>query len=223
MKKHILRAATLVSIVILTSCTSPDISGLSADNDGHLITVVTIGTQKWSQKNLDVSKYRNGDVIPEVTDPTAWAALTTGAWCYYANDPANGLIYGRLYNWYAVNDPRGLASVGWHVANETDWTALITNLGGDALAGGKMKEMGTTHWTSPNAAADNSSGFTGLPGGYNKEIGQFNDLGVSGYFWSSTEHDPTNAWTHSLGNMDGIAYISFSNKGAGYSVRCVKD
>lgn len=203
-----------------------DFSGLATaniDNDGHVFPTVTIGTQKWAQKNLDVSKYRNGDIIPEVTDPTAWAGLSTGAWCYYQNDSANGIIYGRLYNWYAVTDPRGLASQGWHVATDTDWTTLTNYLGGDAVAGGKMKETGTTHWISPNNAADNSKGFTGIPGGYYKESGGFYDIGISSYWWSSTENNPTTAWNRSLNNSDGIAYKSFSNKNAGFSVRCVKD
>ena len=184
---------------------------------------IVIGTQTWSQKNLDVSKYRNGDVIPQVTDLTAWASLTTGAWCYYQNDSANGILYGRLYNWYAVNDPRGLASVGWHVATDADWTTLTNYLGGDAVAGGKMKETGTTHWTSPNNTANNSSAFTGLPGGIHKESGDFNNMGLNSYWWSSTEQDPTTAWVRSLNNSDGIAYKSFGNKKAGFSVRCVKD
>src|ERR1035437_4904310 len=130
------------------------------------IPSVTICTQSWMLKNLDVSTYRNGDLIPEVTDGSAWSALTAGAWCWYNNDSAtNASTYGKLYNWYAVNDPRGLAPTGWHVPSDAEWTTLSTCLGGNAVAGGAMKETGTTHWTSPNTGATNSSGFTGLPGG----------------------------------------------------------
>jgi uncharacterized protein (TIGR02145 family) len=100
------------------------------------------------QSNLNVSHYRNGDVIPQVTDPTAWSSLTTGAWCYYNNDTANGTVYGKLYNWYAVNDPRGLSPQGWHVPTDAEWTNLTSCLGGESLAGGKMKA--TTLWDSPN-------------------------------------------------------------------------
>ena len=231
MKKLLLNIGLPIGLLIIAvfsigpGCTSN--AGLdqlsNLDNDGHVFTTVDIGTQKWMQKNLDVSKYRNGDVIPQVTDPTAWAGLTTGAWCYYQNDSANGIIYGRMYNWYAVTDSRGIAPAGWHVATDADWTTLITYLGGDALAGGKMKETGTTHWTSPNTAADNSSAFTALPGGYFKENGAFYDIGLSSYWWCATEQDPTTAWDRSLSNSDGIAYKSFGNKKAGFSVRCVKD
>src|SRR5690606_33259564 len=118
------------------------------------------------------------DVIPQVTDPTIWGNLTTGAWCYYNNDPANEIIYGKLYNWYAVNDPRGLAPVGWHIPSDSEWTILTDYLGGFEVAGGKMKETGTTHWANPNIGADNSSGFTGLPGGYRAyNSAEFNTIG----------------------------------------------
>src|SRR5436190_23369500 len=134
---------------------------------------VTICDQVWMIKNLDVSTYRNGDPIPEVTDPSQWAGLTTGAWCYYENNSANGTIYGKLYNWYAVNDPRGLAPLGWHVPSDEELTTLTSCLGGVFVAGGTMKETGTTHWLAPNTEATNSSGWTGLPGGYRNEFGSF--------------------------------------------------
>ena len=132
--------------------------------DENCIPTVTICDQVWMAKNLDVTTYRNGDVISQVTDPTAWNALTTGAWCYYNNDPANGTIYGKLYNWYAVNDPRGLAPTGWHIPTEGELIALSDCLGGQEVAGGKLKETGTAHWLSPNIAT-NETGFTALPGG----------------------------------------------------------
>ncbi|HRH49371.1 MAG TPA: fibrobacter succinogenes major paralogous domain-containing protein [Panacibacter sp.] len=183
---------------------------------------IGIGTQVWMTKNLDVSHYRNGDPIPQVTDPIAWAALTTGAWCYY---PAAGAIYGKLYNWYAVNDPRGLAPAGWHVPSDAEWTTLTTFLGGEAVAGGKMKETGTTHWTSPNYGATNSSGFTGLPGGFCYIDGTFNQLRYWGFWWSSTENYYINfadirSLTSNYGNFPGGGYY---NKHYGLSVRCVKN
>ncbi len=123
---------------------------------------VTIGTQIWSTKNLDVARYRNGDPIPQVTNPTQWASTRTGAWCWYNNDSATyASTYGRLYNWYALNDPRGLAPQGWHVPTDEEWTILTDYLGGLSLSGGKMKS--TTGWNAPNTGATNSSGFTGLP------------------------------------------------------------
>ena len=107
---------------------------------------VTIGTQTWTSKNLDISTYRNGEVIPEVQDSAAWANLTTGAWCYYENSTAKGTIYGKLYNWYAVNDPRGLAPKGYHIPSDAEWTILTDYLGGDSIAGKQMKS--TSGWFS---------------------------------------------------------------------------
>jgi uncharacterized protein (TIGR02145 family) len=114
---------------------------------------------------LNVTKYRNGDLIPQVTDATQWTALTTGAWCYYNNDPAMAAIYGKLYNWDALIDGRGIAPKGYHIPTDTDWAILTTCLGGDSIAGSTMKETGNTHWANGNTDATNSRGFTGLPGG----------------------------------------------------------
>ena len=187
------------------------------------LPTIVIGTQQWMEKNLDVLTYRNGDIIPQVTDPTAWAALTTGAWCYYNNDVANGAIYGKLYNWYAVNDPRGLAPTGWHVPTDDEWTTLSTTLGGDAVAGGKMKVAGTTRWTTPNTGATNESGFAGLPGGARNNGGTFNSVGSGGYWWSSTEDGTASAWGRNLGYGSGTIIRSSSLKKFGFSVRCLRD
>ena len=156
---------------------------------------VTIGTQIWSSTNLDVTTYRDGTPIPQVTDPTQWASLTTGAWCYYGNSTANGTTYGKLYNWYAVagihdTDPstpnKTLAPQGWHVPSDAEWSTLTDFLGGESVAGGKMKSTGTSLWQSPNTVATNESGFTGLPGGARSFIGDF-DIGDFGFWWSSSE------------------------------------
>ena len=191
---------------------------------GPCVSTVTICNQVWMPKNLDVDHYRNGDPIPQVTDPAAWAALTTGAWCYYLNDPTNGAIYGKLYNWYAVNDPRGLAPTGWHIPTNAEWTTLVYCLGGVLVAGGKMKETGTTHWLSPNTGADNSSGFAALPGGFRGFNGSlFNLIGSFGFWWSSTELNTTNAWHCFLFYNDASVTSLAARKSDGYSVRCVKD
>ena len=157
-------------------------------------------------KNLDVDRYRNGDPIPKVTDPTAWVALTTGAYCYYNNDSATyAATYGKLYNWYAVNDPRGLAPAGWHIPSDAEWATIETCLGGASVAGGEMKETGTIHWQSPNTGATNSSGFTGLPGGYRNYDVVFSDVGYLrllvefyGVQWSRSLGPPTEVrrWRH---------------------------
>ena len=123
---------TTNGVEIKTSLGWISLSASSAD----ALPTIEIGTQKWMSKNLDVAFYRNGDVIPQVTDPTAWAALLTGAWCYYNNDSTQGNKYGKLYNWYAVNDPRSLAPQGWHVPSDAEWTILETTLGGSPVAGG---------------------------------------------------------------------------------------
>ena len=184
---------------------------------------VKIGKQVWTKYNLNVSTYRNGDMIPEVKDPTEWAQLNTGAWCYYNNDPENGEIYGKLYNWYAVNDPRGLAPAGYHVPLDNELSRLITYLGGENIAGGKLKEEGTLHWDSPNISATNSTGFTGIPGGYRNVIGTFKNIGYNGYWWSSSEYITANAWYRFLYYYNGSANRINLSKTNGFSVRCIKD
>jgi uncharacterized protein (TIGR02145 family) len=185
-------------------------------------------TENWAFENFDGTTFRNGDSIPEVTDPVAWAALTTPAWCYYGDDPLNGQIYGKLYNWYAVNDPRGLAPIGWRVPTDDDWTALTTCLGGRPVAGGKMKTTGTIQdntglWQSPNTGATNESGFNGLPGGSRSNDGTFSDIGNVGLWWSSTEIFTNNAWYRRLSYNSGLVGSNIIFKPYGFSVRLIKD
>ncbi|WP_395655408.1 FISUMP domain-containing protein [Flavobacterium sp.] len=194
---------------------------------------VTIGTQVWQSTDLDVTTYRDGTPIPEVTDPSAWANLTTGAWCYYNNDPANGAIYGKLYNWYAVagihdNDPNTsnkiLAPEGWHVPNDSEWTTLTTFLGGESVAGGKMKATGISLWQSPNTGATNESGFTGVPGDYRNTNGAFgNNIGPYVTWWSSSQNTIATAWVRFLYFASGNAYRNTYSMQRGYSVRCLRD
>lgn len=184
---------------------------------------VLIGAQYWMTHNLDVSTYRNGVPIPYVSDTTIWGGLTYGAWCYYNNDPANGEIYGKLYNWYAVNDLRGLAPTGWHVPSRTEWLILISNLDGPTAAGGRMKLADTTIWTSLNTGADNSSGFVGLPGGRRFSDGSFNYVGSEGHWWSTQGDGVPFAWYLSLyDNSTGVSMESNFKK-SGFSVRCLRD
>jgi uncharacterized protein (TIGR02145 family) len=197
---------------------------------------VTIGTQVWQSTDLDVTTYRDGTPIPQVTDSTAWANLTTGAWCYYNNDPANGAIYGKLYNWYAVAgiydaaslaNPslrKQLAPLGWHVPSDEEWTTLTTFLGGSTLAGGKMKSTGTSLWQSPNTGATNESGFTGVPGDYRNTNGAFgNNIGPYVTWWSSSQNTITTAWVRFLYFASGNAYRNAYSMLRGYSVRCLRD
>ena len=211
------------------------------DTPGECQTISStkICNQTWMVKNLDTDHYRNGDPIPQVTDPAAWAGLTTGAWCYYLNDPANGATYGKLYNWYAVNDPRGLAPSGWHIPTNDEWLTLVGCLGGEDIAGGKLKEIGTTHWLEPNTGATNETGFTALPANLRQPTGDFSPLftpflylGVGAHWWTTTEAEAEFIGIENKIWALNVAVYYFSNsfqheiynyKTTGFSVRCVKD
>lgn len=198
------------------------------DIDGNVYSTITINSQTWMQKNLNVNHYKNGDVIPQVINGNLWANLTTGAWCYYENNTANGPIYGKLYNWYAVTDPRGLAPNGWHIPSDNEWTMLTNYLGGELVAGGKMKETGFAHWLDPNTGATNTSGFTGIPIGCRWwQGGIFTSYGNSNStWWSSTQYDAENAWQRGLNFSTVVVYRDNSHifkKTMGLSVRCVKN
>ncbi len=183
--------------------------------------IIVIGTQTWAEANLNVSTFRNGDTIPQARTNEEWkVAGETGkpAWCYYNNDPKNGPKYGKLYNWYAVNDPRGLAPDGWSVPGEADWAKLIYYLGGPGVAGDKMKS--TTGW-SEDYNGHNQSGFNGLPGGYRDDIGSFYKIGNVATWWSSTESKANKAIDFYLSRTSS-ADRSISQKQLGESVRCIR-
>jgi uncharacterized protein (TIGR02145 family) len=196
----------------------------------HDCWCVKIGTQVWMTENLKVTNYRNGDAIPNVTNDILWKNHTTGALSWYNNDPTvYKTIYGALYNWYAVSDIRCLAPAGWHIPTDTEWTILTDFLGGESKAGGKMKEKGTAHWLSPNTGADNSSGFSALPGGFRDYSGPFVCIGLNGFWWSATEFNTESARIRSLYNTSAVAcresdfLPAMGYKLFGYSVRCVLD
>jgi uncharacterized protein (TIGR02145 family) len=213
------------------------------DIDGNTYQSVSNCGLTFTKQNLNVSKYSDGTPIPQVTDPTQWANLTTGAWCYYNNNPANGAVYGKLYNWYAaagIYDAASLANpalrkklapAGWHVPTDSEWSNLINCLDPNAnggstfpnIAGGKMKSTGTSLWSSPNTAATNESGFSGLPAGYRIYNGTFNNIGSLGLWWSSSESSTASAWARSLLYDFGGAYRDFSSKNYGFSLRCLRD
>jgi uncharacterized protein (TIGR02145 family) len=185
-----------------------------------------IGTQRWMTRNLEVTHYRNGDLIPEVQDQTTWNNLTTGAWCYYNNDPALGAIYGKLYNWYAVNDARGLAPQGWHIPSVFSEVQTLSNfLGGATVAGGKLKATGTTYWNSPNTGATNSSRFNALGSGFRGTDGTFTGINSFTRFWSSSPNaDGVNAFAYSIIASSILFGIGISTtRRSGYSVRVIKD
>ena len=195
-----------------------------SDIDGNVYQTIKIGNQIWMAENLKVSHYRNGDAIPNVTDDTDWSNLTTGAYSEYDNNSANVDTYGRLYNWYAVDDSRNIAPAGWHVPTDNEWQTLVDYLGGNSVAGGKMKETGTEHWNSPNTGATNESGFTALPGGnHDYDSGNYIEMGDYAYFWSATDGDSNFAWTRLLHYQYSIVIRSYGYKRGGWSVRCVRD
>ncbi len=174
-------------------------------------------------ENLKVTRYQDGSQIPNVTNTSTWSGLTSGAWTYYNNDASNNAVYGKLYNWYAVADSRGLCPTGWHVPTVAEWTALSDHLGGSNVAGGKMKATGTQYWRSPNVGATNESGFTALPGGSRFLGGSFLDQGYYAYFWSSSEDSSDVAWYRGLGYVfSGLGRGNYGKR-VGFSVRCLRD
>lgn len=195
------------------------------DVDGNTYKTVRIGHQVWMAENLNVGRFRNGDIIPEVKSDDEWREALTkhrAAWCYYSNEPANGAKYGKLYNWFAVNDPRGLAPKGWHVASGEEWLDLREYLGGEETAGAKMKY--TSGWMDnkgKNGNGSNSSGFAGLPGGARRRA--FYGLENNGMWWSSTENPPIYAWTASVYYHSDELSIYYHGTTDGMSVRCIKD
>jgi len=195
--------------------------GQITDVEGFVYDTVVIGSQVWIKQNLRVSKYRNGDSIPTNLSNTQWQNTTSGACAIYNNTSANDSIYGKLYNWYAVADPRGLCPTGWHAPSDAEWTTLVNFLGGSSVAGGKMKAVSSL-WIPPNTGATNSSGFTGLPGGVRGNIGS-SGMGYYGYWWSSTQYSSADAGIRPLNHSIASSYQTYGNKAGGLSVRCVKD
>jgi uncharacterized protein (TIGR02145 family) len=207
------------------------------DIDGNEYQTVKIGEQWWMSENLRVTKHPNGDSIPDtVKSPGFWSLYRHSAYTIYSHDDVDGInseaemvdAYGILYNWYAVNDYRGLCPEGWHVPSDSEWTTLVNYLGGADIAGGQMKSTGTIQdgdglWLSPNAGATNASGFSGLPGGKRNEVGYFSSIGEYGYWWSSTD-SVSHAWYRSLSyDESNVVRSRFAEKSNGFSVRCVKD
>jgi len=202
------------------------IYGTMTDKDGNVYKTIKIGDQTWMAENLRTTKYNDGTDIPFVKGDTTWKYLSTGAYCTYENntDSAYIAIYGRLYNWVAVNTGK-LAPTGWHVPTDEEWTILTTYLGGENIAGNKMKEIGTTHWNLTNSDVTNESGFTALGTGYlwlyfgGYPFYRFN---ISTCYWSSTQK-VENAWIRVLSTSSTSTVRSFELKASGLSVRCIKD
>ena len=204
------------------------------DIDGNSYKTVRIGDQIWMAENLKVIHYRNGDLIPNITDDNDWACTEEGAYCNYDNDESNVKTYGRLYNWFSVDDKRGLAPLGWHIPTTDEWDALMDNVEGDVEDDVYTGEVGKLILESKEKAdmrrlygprATNESGFTALPGGSIEAASHFKFyyLGDESFFWSSTEYDILFSWYYRLVHFDCTVYKMNNNKGDGFSIRCVKD
>jgi uncharacterized protein (TIGR02145 family) len=195
------------------------------DIDGNVYHSIIIGTQVWMIENLKTTKYCNGDPIPNITDNTWGDQSTGGAYCNYNNNTVYSITYGRLYNWAAITDKRGIAPVGWHIPSNAEWTILTTYLGGESVAGGKLKESGISHWAGPNTGATNETGFRALPGGFCSNGGYFLDLGITGYWWSLTESSVSgDAFCSEMTcYSNSVSLSAFGYKWFGYSVRCIKN
>lgn len=215
--------AFFLSAVIFSFDVNKSISQVT-DIDGNVYKTVVIGNQEWMAENLNVAHYRNGDAIYTLKEMNEKSAWESGCWCYYDNDVKNGKTYGRLYDWYAVNDKSGLAPEGWHIPSDAEWKQLIDYLGGEKTAGSKLKA--TEIWKSPNIGATNGSGFSALPGGFLSYRQTFFSLTESSFFWSSTVSNNNKellAWCRYLDYDKSDVIREESYKSAGLSIRCVKD
>lgn len=202
-----------------TSC-----STTVTDIDGNVYQTVQIGEQVWMAENLKTTKYKDGSAIPTGYSGSDWGELETGAYAVYDNSDPESATWGRLYNWYAVDDSRSICPEGWHVPSDNEYTILTDYLGGESVAGGKMKETGLEHWYSANTGATNESGFTGLPAGYRGyDNGYYTSMGYDGCFWSSSEGNSGNAWYRVLNCYSSNVYRGSYSKQYGFSIRCLGD
>jgi uncharacterized protein (TIGR02145 family) len=214
------KISLILSAVVMTAMMLSSCGGVASKE-------VTIGKQVWMTQNLNVDKFRNGDPIPEAKTDEEWSKAGENgepAWCYYNNNPDNGDRYGKLYNWYAVNDPRGLAPEGWKIPSDEEWSRLADFLGGESVAGTKMKS--TDFWADyggKSGNGTNESGFSGLPGGVRGDSGAFGGVGEVGLWWSSTEYITSNACSRDLSYVNGSVLRSDYGKRYGFSVRCLRD
>ena len=236
MKKTTVLSIKFLTILVLMACfnnackkdndaekeSEPEIV---KDIDGNIYNTITVNGQVWMVENLKTTRYRNGDSIVHLKDPTTFYNFYEGAYCNYNNENNIAETYGRLYNWWVINDERKIAPEGWHVATDENWQSLVEYLGGLEVAGGKLKEVGLAHWNAPNADATNEVGFTALPGGYVSPGNDFENIGYYGYYWTSTNFAGQfdRAWIWIINNnFPSVMKINFRIDMAA-SIRCVKD
>ncbi|MBN1185058.1 MAG: fibrobacter succinogenes major paralogous domain-containing protein [Bacteroidales bacterium] len=193
------------------------------DIDGNIYPTIEVATQIWMAENLKTTRYNDGDTIAKEIDYMTWKFLTSPAYCWYDNDSATYCAtYGALYNWYAVSTNK-LCPVGWHVPTDDEWTTFMTNLGGETVAGGKLKTSGVTYWQHPNTGATNEIGYKALPGGFRGTTIDYFNLGYYGYWWSISASSSSNAYFRSMSYNSASVVKLNEAKQNGLSVRCVKD
>lgn len=226
MKITLFKPTAIICFMILTVVSFTANAQAVKDINGNVYRTIKYGMQEWTASNLNVSTFTNGDIIPEAKTKEEWIKAGNDgkpAWCYFKNDPENGKKYGKLYNWYALNDPRGLAPVGWRIPVNKDWMTLIKNLLGVDYAGPKLKNI--TGWKSRNGF--NKIGFSALPAGIRDEKGEFNFLGTVAQWWSNTEpvEVKKSNMIFSVKLNDNTVEVSYEKlkKTTGISVRCVRD
>jgi uncharacterized protein (TIGR02145 family) len=212
-----------VTVMFAVKMDGQNIENSVTDIDGNRYDVVAIGNQQWMKENLRTSSYSDGAPIFRADKSTEWSLLTSGAYCWYNNDSAAyNIPYGKLYNWYAVQNGN-LCPTGWHVPSDFEWADLAEFLGGNKVAGGKLKENSGSYWKQPNKDASNESGYTALPGGYRNGSGIFYYLGYFDYWWSSTERSPGSSWYWYVYFDTGYLYRDKDYMTMGHAVRCIKD
>lgn len=195
--------------------------GSVTDHDGHHYRTVRIGIHFWMIENLRTATFADGSPIQLDSSDVAWSAGNS-AYCWYNNDSTNyEHLYGKLYNWYAVSDVHGLCPEGWRVPTDFEWLTLASTLGGQGISGGKMKELGSSHWLPANASATNESGFTAMPAGLRSINGAFANLNYLGYWWASNVSGAS-AWYSNLYNSNGTMDVNLADKLNGFSVRCIR-
>ena len=214
MKNRIIVLGIIAACIALSGCTN-------SSNQG-----IEIGDQVWMASNLNVTHFRNGDVIPQAKSNVEWRRAGENgepAWCYYNNETNNGKRYGKLYNWFAVTDPRGLAPEGWRIPNNDDWDILVKYVSEQEKPSKALKESGTKHWTEPNSKAHNSTGFTALPGGYRSGYGTFQGINSNGFWWTISEDEEFFAWYRYINFFYPQVFTDFASKTTGFAVRCIQE
>jgi uncharacterized protein (TIGR02145 family) len=223
LKSHLeLFCIYLLMVFTIVNTATAQNSGVVQDQDGNNYKTIKIGNQVWMAENLRTTKYNDGTPIPLVLDKNAWIILSTPAYCWYNNDTIYKNLVGALYNGYAVNTEK-LCPKGWHISTDSEWSVLIDHLGGETVAGGKLKESGTKNWSEPNTGATNETNFNSLPGGTRYSNGLYFSMKNAGSWWTLNKSNPLNGWYRSMNYTSKSVTRNYTDLTNGNSIRCVKD